>query len=843
MTIKDFFGKVHSQGITVVPDPLLAPLFASGSPAPFIYITSGEENARHAETLFLNCGLTTTIIPNGSADVLVLSSDYLGVKVPCLPSNFELKVNGITEIKNFVNLLADFGYERTDKALAVGEYSIRGDIVDVWQINSDTPTRIMFFGDTIEAMKTIDAVTFASIQALEKCEIPPVPALCKVERYETMWEQAKSFSKTVILDRTNEFFKDANIIRINTLPIPNYFCALSVLVPDIIRTVEREKQTALVFVGASRACENYMQSKQVPFVVSTLESVRQGCINIIRKELGVSFALPDEKLAVFSVQKAPTENVNTSDQVIKPGGLHNLPRGKFQMPRVGEVVVHEYHGLGRYLGTKELTFDDAKKEYLVLQYDGGAFVYVPVDQTQILSNYHGEPTRLSRIGGQDFAAAKQRVRQRLRELTFELAELYAKRARAKANKYEIDIVSEQQFANAFPHPLTPDQVKAVSAIDEDMRSGKVMDRLLCGDVGFGKTEVAFRAIFRAVQSGYQCAFLCPTTILSVQHGNTAKARLEPFGFRVEVLNRLQSDKKVAEILKCIESGEVDLVIGTHKLLNPDIRYKNLGLLILDEEQRFGVAHKEQIKQIKLGVDILTLSATPIPRTMHMALLGIRDISTLMTPPTGRLPVITQVVEYSNDLVRDAILREAKRNGQTIILFNDVSRIEHFANNIRIMCEDISVRVGIVHGKLSERVLEDTIIALYNKKIDILISSTIVENGIDLTAANTFIAIDADKLGVAQMHQLRGRVGRGLLQSYAYFTYQPGKYVTEIAATRLEAIQNHASSGGGLQIALKDLEIRGAGDILGAEQSGHIAQVGFDTYCKILAEVVEENQEQ
>jgi transcription-repair coupling factor (superfamily II helicase) len=473
-------------------------------------------------------------------------------------------------------------------------------------------------------------------------------------------------------------------------------------------------------------------------------------------------------------------------------------------------------------------------------------VYLPPEQTNVLSNYSGEPTRLSKIGGQDFANAKQRVRRRLRELSFKLSELYSKRARVHANTYHCDKTSELHFANAFSYPLTPDQQKAVTQIEHDMSGNKIMDRLICGDVGFGKTEVAFRATFRAIMSGFQVAMLCPTTILSVQHYNTASMRFKNFGCRVEVLNRFKTDAEVKKILEGLRTGEVDLIIGTHRLLSSDIKYKNLGLLILDEEQRFGVGHKEKIKQLKNNIDVLTLSATPIPRTLNMALIGIRDISVITTPPVNRFPIITYVSEFSESLMLDAIMREKARGGQTIILFNDVSKIDAFSARLRKIMDIgtgnlTQARIGIIHGQMSEARLEQTIVDLYDRKIDVLIASTIIENGVDISTANTLVVIDSDKLGVAQMHQLRGRVGRGNTQAYAYFTYAYNKEISEIAKNRLDAIRNYHSSGAGMQIALKDLHLRGAGNILGANQSGHMEQIGFDMYCKILEEVARENR--
>ena len=610
------------------------------------------------------------------------------------------------------------------------------------------------------------------------------------------------------------------------MPVTNYHSAISVLVPDIVRTSQNLGKNVLVFVGQSKALENYLKSKGVSH-----ENIR-----IVYKPLNVSFEVLDAKTVIYSLAPPPK---HTEQNVFQKAG------GNFVMPQIGEVVVHEVHGLGRYLGIKKLNLVDAQRDYIVLQYDGGSFVYLPPEQTSQLSNYVGEPTRLNRIGGQDFANAKQRVRRRLRELSFKLSALYARRGRAKPNTYETDEKILDEFKAAFKHTYTEDQRKALDEIKKDMASNRVMDRLICGDVGFGKTEVAFHAAFRAIMSGYQVALLCPTTILSVQHYNSAVERLGKFGVRVEVLNRFKPAKEVERILGDLASGAIDMVVGTHMLLGERVVFKDLSLLILDEEQRFGVAHKERIKQMRHNVDVLTLSATPIPRTLNMALIGVRDISNILTPPVNRHPIITYVTEYSDELVRDAILREVDRGGQTLVLFNNVERIEWFTARIRKMFEShvniAPIRVACVHGQMPASRLEQTIVETYNRQVDVLVASTIIENGIDLSTANTLFVIDADRLGVSQMHQIRGRVGRGSTQAFAYFTFSPQKEVSEIARERLLAIQTHSSHGSGFDIAMRDLQLRGAGDLLGANQSGHMEQIGFDMYCKILREVAEENQ--
>jgi transcription-repair coupling factor (superfamily II helicase) len=511
------------------------------------------------------------------------------------------------------------------------------------------------------------------------------------------------------------------------------------------------------------------------------------------------------------------------------------------MPLDGDCVVHSFHGIGRYIGTKRLTFQSKEDDYLVLQYDGGAVVYVPTSQTEMLSNYIGEPARLNRIGGADFANAKQRVRKHLKELSFKLSELYEKRAGARPNVYEINTELNRAFAEKFQYPLTPDQEKTLCEIYADMKSDKIMDRLICGDVGYGKTEIAFRAAFNAVMNGYQAAMLCPTTILSVQHYNLAAERFTPFGVRVGILNRFATAKETAEITEKLRNGEIDFIIGTHKLLSLQKKdFCRLGLLILDEEQRFGVEAKEKIKRLTSNVDVLTMSATPIPRTLNMSLMGLRDISVITTPPKDRLGVVTYICEFSWGLLLDAVAHEIARHGQTIVLYNNVENIKHFTEKLRGMV-DKTVRVNFVHGQMGTTQIEDAINKIYEQGTDVIVASTIIENGIDIATANTLFVVNADRLGVAQMHQLRGRVGRGIVQAYAYFTYAKEELVSNTAKDRINAIKNFYGSGAGFNIAMRDLEIRGGGEVLGANQSGHIEEIGMEAFAQILNEIAEENR--
>ena len=827
---------------------------------------------------------------DGGYNALIISAALLLHNVPACDS-IKLSTGEKTDLKTLASLIEELGYGRVTRIDNYGQFQLRGDVLDIWTEGDRTLTRVMFFGNTVEEIRKLDPSTLVTVQKLSNIAIPSANTIGQ-ENLETMSNilcVTKDTTNKIIINRPRqvtevlkstqklnttrlasliegkligpEFAKcfctysevareleqkavlllasrsdgtgGTDRLALRTAPVINYNNSLTALVPDIVNAVNTLKKTVLVFVGNSRALESYLLSKNIEFHRATPSAFQPGKINIINQRLYSSFELVDSKIIVYSLNA-------TTPASDGPKQAAPQKQTRFALPHVGEAVVHEFHGIGRYLGLEKMKLieTEPEKDYILLQYDGGALVYLPHDQIHMLTNYHGEPTRLNRIGGKDFTAVKQRVRRRLRELSFELSRLYARRMRAKSNTYNIDKGVMAEFKQAFLHPLTPDQEKTLADIENDMAGDRVMDRLVCGDVGFGKTEVAMHAAFRAIQSGFQVALLCPTTILSMQHEATARTRLGPFGIRVAVLNRFKSDKEVNAILGDLASGELDIVIGTHRLLSSDIKFKNLGLLILDEEQRFGVGHKERIKQIKSNIDVLTLSATPIPRTLNMALSGIRDLSTINTPPPGRFPVITYVTEYSDALIRDAIEREHARGGQTLVLFNNVERIDTFTARLKKLVP-ASIRINHIHGQMTDTRLEDTILGMYNGEIDVLVSSTIIENGIDIQTANTLIVIDADRLGLAQMHQLRGRVGRSNDQAYAYFTYPANKELTEVATNRLRAIQTNSSHGAGYQIAMRDLQIRGAGDLLGAEQSGHMEQVGFEIYCRILREVAAE----
>lgn len=514
----------------------------------------------------------------------------------------------------------------------------------------------------------------------------------------------------------------------------------------------------------------------------------------------------------------------------------------YQELKPGDYVVHINHGIGRYEGIETLNVGGMHKDYLHIQYAGNDKLYVPVEQIDQVQKYVGSEEKTPRVyslGGSEWSKVKNKVRSSVQDIAQDLIELYAKRQAAKGFTFSRDTPYQKEFELLFPYEETPDQLRSIEEIKRDMEKVQPMDRLLCGDVGYGKTEVAIRAAFKATMDGKQVAFLVPTTILAQQHYETFRERFADFPVNIRVLSRFRSRKEQKEVIKELKSGVCDIVIGTHRLLSKDIEFHDLGLLIIDEEQRFGVKHKEKIKQLRHSIDVLTLTATPIPRTLHMAMMGVRDLSVIETPPENRFPVQTYVLEYSGALVREAIERELARGGQVYFLYNQVYNIEQMADQIRMLVPD--ARVTVAHGQMPESELERVMLDFLDGEYDVLVSTTIIETGVDIPNVNTLIIYDADKMGLSQLYQLRGRVGRSNRIAYAYFTYQRDKVLTEAAEKRLQAIKEFTELGSGFKIAMRDLSIRGAGNILGAEQHGHIATVGFELYSQMLKEAIAELQ--
>lgn len=557
--------------------------------------------------------------------------------------------------------------------------------------------------------------------------------------------------------------------------------------------------------------------------------------------MGEGFELAQQKLAVITEKEVFAHKTRKPPKRAKT--IANAERLKsYNELNVGDYVVHVDHGIGKYLGIVTLEVGGVHKDYLHIRYKGNDKLYVPVEKIDQIQKYvgsEGKEPKLYSLGGSEWKRVKNRAKSSVQDIADDLIKLYAEREASVGYAFQKDGPEQREFEAAFPYQETEDQLRAIEEIKRDMEKPRPMDRLLCGDVGYGKTEVAFRAAFKAIVEGKQVAFLVPTTILAQQHYETAKERFSNFPVNIAVLSRFRSRKEQQETIKGLKKGTIDMVIGTHRLLSKDVAFKDLGLLIVDEEQRFGVTHKEKIKKMKANVDVLTLTATPIPRTLHMSLLGVRDLSIIETPPENRFPVQTYVTEYSGTLVREAIERELARGGQVYFLYNKIDSIHRMADQISALVPD--ARVAVAHGQMNESELEAVMLDFLEGVYDVLVSTTIIETGVDIPNVNTLIVYDADRMGLSQLYQLRGRVGRSNRIAYAYFTYQKDKAMNEVAEKRLQAIKEFTELGSGFKIAMRDLSIRGAGNLLGAEQHGFIDSVGFDLYTQMLKEAIQERK--
>ncbi|MCL2812115.1 MAG: transcription-repair coupling factor [Clostridia bacterium] len=630
------------------------------------------------------------------------------------------------------------------------------------------------------------------------------------------------------------------LIKLDSVGGGGYQGQLRELAQDVARWQAGGYRVVLLSGGAARGqrlAESLLEAGAiVPFADAHEKPLEPGEAVILPLILSHGFQCAEIKLAVI----ADGEIFGVAQKKARARKRSGEKIAAFTDLKVGDYVVHESHGVGIYQGTVRLQSEGAYRDYLFIQYLGSDKLYVPTDQLDRVQKYIGAekaPPRINRLGGSEWQRQKAKVKQSIKTLAFDLVRLYAQRQQNTGHAFATDTPWQREFEDNFPYEETPDQLQSIEEIKGDMQSPCCMDRLLCGDVGYGKTEVALRAAFKAVMDGKQVALLAPTTILAQQHYNTIRARLESFPVQVEVISRFRTQAEQKKILRDALEGHIDMLVGTHRLLGKDVLFKDLGLLIVDEEQRFGVSHKESIKNLKQNIDVLTLSATPIPRTLHMSMVGIRDMSVLETPPEERYPVQTYVVEYQDGMARDAILREIARQGQVYFLYNRVEHIEKFhARLCRLVPE---ARIAIAHGQMREHALEDVMMDFYERKYDVLLCTTIIESGLDIPTANTLIVFDADHFGLAQLYQLRGRVGRSNRLAYAYLTVRPNKVLTETAQKRLEAIREFTEFGSGFRIAMRDLELRGAGNILGPEQSGQLAAVGYDMYVKLIEESVRE----
>lgn len=863
----------------------------------------------------------------------------------------QFQVGDVLSLDSLSQQLLFMGYERVEQVEALGQFAIRGGILDVFTPGCSQPLRIELWGDEIDSIRLVDGLSQRSVGKQDQCRILPVKELmyepgdvpkmaaalekavqkqrAKLEDGGALDEMLETFQETGLLQETTLlapflptgtaslleylpedtvlFFDDPSAIAVHAEQVEAMFAEsmknrledgeilpeqanpfltyaellgqsgrfAQVLFSAFAQSAEGFRLRGVIGVSAAGMpsfrqkmdlfCEELAFMKKEGFRTLILGGTESRCTRLLQEiqergmegayvaapaavelEKGVivlspgtiskGFQYPELKFGVFSDQEIFGERaaLRRPKKKKKGAAIHS-----FTDLRVGDYVVHDNHGIGIFRGLETITNQGVSKEYMKISYAAGGNLFIPISQLDMLQKYigGGENTapKLNKLGGEAWNKAKAKARQAVAILAEDLVALYAKRQETKGFVYSPDTPWQKEFEETFPYEETEDQLNAVEDVKHDMETGKVMDRLICGDVGYGKTEVAIRAAFKAVQDGKQVAVLVPTTILAQQHTLTFCNRMVDFPVTVKQLSRFTSAKEQKEILRGLSNGLVDIVIGTHRLLSKDVKFKDLGLLIVDEEQRFGVAHKEKLKALKENVDVLTLSATPIPRTLHMSLSGIRDMSLLEEPPQARHPVQTYVLENNLEFIREAIYRELDRGGQVYYLHNRVGNIAEEAARVQALVPD--ARVGFAHGRMSERELESVMKDFIDGELDVLVCTTIIENGLDIPNVNTMIVQDADRLGLSQLYQLRGRVGRSNRVAYAYLFYRRNKVLTEEASARLSTIREFTAFGSGFKIAMRDLEIRGAGNFLGAEQHGHMEAVGYDLYCRLLDEEV------
>ena len=826
-----------------------------------------------------------------------------------LDSALTLEIGGRWDLSELPLRLVAAGYTRCDQVEGVGQFALRGGILDVFSPLMEEPVRCEFFDDEIDSLGSFDTTTQRRTKNLDSAlvlpaaelpgDTPPASAfnclpadalicLCETsritERVKNVLFQAKEDTESLLaagepngdlmrlLLSQNEWLSQLerfSVCMMEALPTSRY-----PLNPRTLLTISAKQLSAYggSLDAAAGDLEHYRSAGFAALLLCG-NPTRAKNLQRMLQERDIPAALdfdgkalpqPGEVRLTVGALSAGAEYPQLSLAILTEGQLTAAASGKAPARRAakkdsrqkllsytdltpGDLVVHAHHGIGRFEGMRKMPVDGVEKDYIKIAYAGGDSLYVPATQLDLVSKYIGgggedsqRPAKLNKLGGADWTKQKARAKAAAKDLAKGLIALYAERQRRPGFAFSPDSPWQREFEEAFDYAETDDQLRCVEEIKKDMERPVPMDRLLCGDVGYGKTEVALRAVMKCVLDGKQAAILVPTTVLAQQHFNTAVNRFRSFPVEIRVLSRFQTPGQARQILSDLRTGRIDLLIGTHKLLQKDIQFKDLGLLIVDEEQRFGVSHKEKLKEMARQVDVLTLSATPIPRTLNMALSGIRDMSTLEEPPHNRQPVQTYVVEHSWPMLADAMRREIDRGGQVYYLHNRVESIDLTASRIqKLLGEEVKVVVG--HGKMSEQQLSSVMEQMVEGEAQVLVCTTIIETGIDIANVNTLIIEDADKMGLSQLHQLRGRIGRSARRAYAYLTYRPGKVLTEIAAKRLTAIKEYVEFGSGFKIAMRDLEIRGAGNLLGPEQSGYMMSVGYDMYLQLLEDAVLEEQ--
>lgn len=795
-----------------------------------------------------------------------------------------LKMGEVLPREALMEHLVQLGYEHVEEVESIGQFSVRGGIVDVFAINGQAPVRIEFFDDEIDSMREFDLDTKRSVRNIADVTIMPLaqtdaagrpelflnylegkgtvifdePARIRDEIRTMVKEnpeiQGKIFAWEDLLSaaRGNRLVYSSLMLQqipgaepqetlgITVTTMTPFQRQMDLLENEANRWLS-QKQRVLLLVGdkeKANSLREFFAHRRLPSLIGRLEDpLRDDALNIRLGSLLTGFELVSARLVVVTEKDIFGRHKRRTVRRPQNAGERIT---HFRDIKPGDYVVHENHGIGKYLGVETLEVGGIHKDYLHIKYGGDDKLFVPTDQVGLLQKYigaEGEVPRLHRMGGTEWVKAKARARKSVEDIAQKLIEIYAKRKDAKGVAFGPDDSSQREFEEMFPYQETEDQLRAIAEIKADMEKPRPMDRLLCGDVGFGKTEVAIRAAYKAAMNGKQVAVLVPTTVLAQQHYQTFTTRFSGFAPVVDVICRFRTPKQQKETMEKVRLGQVDILIGTHAILNQKkIQWKDLGLLIVDEEQRFGVRQKDKIRSLAAGIDVLTLSATPIPRTLHMSLVGARDMSIIETPPAERFPVQTYVVENDDTVIANAIKRELRRGGQIYFIYNRVDTIDRMRDHLQALVPE--ARIQTAHGQMPEEMLEHVMMDFYEGDYDILLATSIVENGLDVANANTIIVYNADRFGLSQLYQMRGRVGRSHHMAFAYFVYQADKILTETAEKRLQAMKEFAELGAGFKIAMRDLEIRGAGNLLGSQQHGHIASVGFEMYCKLLEEAVE-----
>ena len=839
--------------------------------------------------------------PGSPLNVITTMDAFLdGISAPdeIRKRRISLRSGDELDFSEFQSELSGMGYERESQIEGPGQFAVRGGILDVFPLTEEMPVRIELWGDEIDSIRTFDVESQRSVENLEQITIYPASEnsgessspvsfldyfpkdksiLLLDEPFRLQEESEKVESEYFhssenrdeagldlqenelkvcqtkeIIEKMNGYYgigfttlesKCGNFhvrqtYSIQTKGVNPYNNSFELLTRDLKR-LKRSGYRVVLLSGsrtrAKRLAEDLRDYDLSSFYSEDMErTVNPGEIMVSYGYVAEGYEYPMLKFTVIS----ETDIFGKKKKKKKRRRYEGQKIQDFAELKPGDYVVHENHGLGIYQGIEKIEVDKVTKDYMKISYAEGGILYIPVGQMDLIQKYAGSDAKkpkLNKLGTTQWVKTKSQVKKAVQAVAEDLVELYAVRQKTEGYVYGPDTVWQKEFEEMFPFEETEDQIQAIEDTKHDMESTKIMDRLICGDVGYGKTEIAIRAAFKAVQEGKQVVFLVPTTILAQQHYNTFVQRLKDFPVRIDLLCRFRSSYQQKKTVEDLKKGLVDIVIGTHRVLSKDVGYKDLGLLIIDEEQRFGVTHKEKIKKLRENVDVLTLTATPIPRTLHMSLIGIRDMSVLEEAPHDRMPIQTYVMEYNDEMVREAIERELSRGGQVYYVYNRVSDIADVAGRIQKLVPDATV--SYAHGQMNERQLEDIMYDFINGDIDVLVSTTIIETGLDIPNANTMIIQDADRFGLSQLYQLRGRVGRSNRMAYAFLLYRRDKLLKEVAEKRLAAIREFTDLGSGIKIAMRDLEIRGAGNLLGEAQSGHMEAVGYDLYCKMLNEAV------